>query len=466
MRAALARLGLRARLLLVGVLGVAAALAVGSVALYAVLTVVSYDTLDDAGRATAHEVVTLVEQGRLSDPVPVTGSQVVQVVDGRNRVVSASVNADRLTALLLPSEIREALDHPVVVPGSRVGVTTPLRVTAQAVRPAGGARRFVLVAQQFDAVVHSQRILAITLLVTYPLLLAALVLIAWRVVGSALRPVEALRATAEGISGSGAEGRLPVPPTRDEIHALAVTLNSMLDRLGASRRRERTFLADAAHELRSPLASMRTQLEVAQHLGESTALTEDLRADVSRMTGLVEGLLALARMDADQAQRPDRRPVDVTSVARTVAERHASSRVPVVVRAADDAVTAVALSDHDDLQRVLGNLVDNAVRHAAGEVEVSVRVDGRSVVVAVADDGAGIPATERDRVFERFTRLDEARDRDAGGSGLGLAIVSELVARLGGRVRLGDAEQGGLVAEVELPRAGGHRETADAVTVG
>jgi signal transduction histidine kinase len=325
MRAGWRRLSLRARLIVIGVLGVATALAIGSIALYGVLTLVSYRTLDQAGTATAEEVATLVDQGRLPDPIPVTGGQIVQVVDSRGRVVSASVNADRLTALLLPREVATALTGaPLEVPGSRVGLTSALRVVAVRAGP-----RTVLVAQQTQDIRHSQQILKVTLLCTYPLLLAALALIAWRVVGATLRPVEALRSTAERISGTGQDARLPVPSSGDEIHALAVTLNSMLDRLAASRARQRSFVADAAHELRSPLASMQTQLDVAHRLGEGTPVTEDLRAEVLRMSRLVEDLLVLARLDADSRPTATPSPVRLRPLVLDVAGRFEGARVPV-----------------------------------------------------------------------------------------------------------------------------------------
>jgi signal transduction histidine kinase len=457
MRAAWLRASLRARLLVIGVLGVATALAIGSIALYVVLTLVSYRSLDQAGTATATEVADLVDRGRLPDPIPVTGSQIVQVVDARDRVVSASVNADRLTALLLPREVTAALaGSRVVVPGSRVGLDSDLRVVAARAGPAG-ARRTVVVAQGFEDVQHSQHILKVTLLSTYPLLLAVLALIAWRVVGSTLRPVEELRSTAERISGTGQDDRLPVPTSGDEMHALAVTLNSMLDRLAAARSRERSFLADAAHELRSPLASMRTQLEVAHHLGEETPVTADLRAEVLRMGRLVEDLLVLARLDAgDRPVTSVRTAVPVRALAADVAGRFEGARVPVGTSGVAD---VTACCPPDDLRRALVNLVDNAVRHARTSVEVEAAATAGGVLVAVRDDGAGIPETERDRVFERFTRLDEARDRDEGGSGLGLAIVRELVRAHGGEVRLGDAPGGGLRVELTLPSGDDHRQT-------
>ncbi len=454
MRASWQRLSLRARLLLIGVAGVATALAVGSIALYGVLTLASYRTLDASATATAHEVADLVDQGRLPDPIPVTGSQIVQVVDSRDRVVSASVNADRLTALLLPGE-RRAARHGghVVVPGSRVGETSPLRVVAAPAGP-GGDPHTVLVAQQFDDVVQSQQILKLTLLATYPLLLAVLALIAWRVVGATLRPVEALRSSAELISGTDQDTRLPVPASSDEIHRLAVTLNSMLDRLAASRARQRSFVADAAHELRSPLASMQTQIDVHQRLEGPSWQMQELGEEVRRMTRLVEDLLVLARLDADARPVPSPDVVDVAAVAHEVAGAY-DGRVPVTTSLPTGSPLLVR-GTHDDLRRALGNLVDNAVRHARSGVSVTARPDGPRVVVEVSDDGAGIPVEDRERVFARFTRLDEGRARDAGGSGLGLAIVRELVRREGGDVELDESAAGGLTARMVLraPDAG------------
>jgi signal transduction histidine kinase len=448
-RPSLAGLSLRGRLLLIGVLGVATALAVGSIALYGVLTVLSYRTLDGNARATAAEVVNLVQAGRLPEVIPVTGSQVVQVVDARDRVVSASVSSDRLTAVLQPAELRTALHgDPVVVPGSRLGLASPLRVLAVRAGP-DSAPVSVLVAQQFDDIEHSQRILGLTLLATYPVLLLVLAVMAWRVMGAILRPVESMRATAERISGAGQDDRLPVPTSNDEVRRLAVTLNAMLDRLADSRARQRSFVADAAHELRSPLASMQTQIDVAEHLGDDLPLAADLRAEVTRMTQLVEDLLTLARLDSEASPTSEALPVPVSGLLEEVAGHYRRARVPVTT--ADSGLVVHARAD--DVRRALVNLVDNAVRHAATAVEVSAYAEAGDVVLAVTDDGAGIPDADRGRVFERFARLDEGRDRDAGGAGLGLAIVADLMARNAGSARLGVAAEGGLRAELVLPRA-------------
>jgi signal transduction histidine kinase len=449
-------LSLRARLLTIGVIGVAGALAIGSLTLYAALTVLSYRTLDTAARSTATEVADLVARNQLPDPIPVTGSQLVQVVDARDRVVTSSVQGDRLSAMLQPSDLARArAGDAVEVPGSRMGLDSPLRVVARPIRSPGAAgasshenRLTVLVAQQLDGVARSRRILGVTLLATYPVLLLALALIAWRVLGAALRPVESLRAAAERISGTETDTRLPVPASHDEIAALAVTLNSMLERLAAARRRQRTFVADAAHELRSPLASLQLQLDVARRLDETTSQSEDLELEVARMVALVDDLLLLARLGGDTTTAAGSGVSSVTSLLEGVQRRFAASRVPVEVT--PPAEHLQVRGGAEELGRAVGNLVDNAVRHARTRVTVQVReLDGR-VEVAVVDDGSGIPEADRDRVFERFTRLDEGRARDAGGSGLGLAIVADVAAHVGGGVRLVEAEGGGLRAELVL----------------
>jgi signal transduction histidine kinase len=427
----------------IGLLGVAVSLALGGAVLYGALRVVGLHTLDRSAAATAHDVVELARSNRLPDPIPVTGAQIVQVVDTRDRVVSASLNADRLTALPTLPELRQALRSPVEVSGSRNGLAARLRVTAT--RAPG--QRVVLVAQQLDQLERSARVLRLALLVTFPVLLVVLALIAWRVIGATLRPVEVLRAGAERISGSGRDERLPVPGTDDEIGALARTLNSMLDRLSSSRERQRAFLADVAHELRSPLASMRTQLEVAEQLGEGGELVEGLHAETVRMAALVEDLLVLARLDADTAPVSGTVPVEVGSVPATVAARYGDERL--VVRPVEPADLRV-LGDHDELVRVLANLADNGLRHASSRVEVCAERRGGRVALLVDDDGPGVPVEDRERVLHRFTRLDEARDRDAGGSGLGLAIVRELLERRGDRLVLADSPLGGLRAEVLL----------------
>ncbi len=454
------RCSLRVRLVGLGTAGLAVGLGIGGLILIAVLTTVIQRSIDNEARQTGRDVARLVDDGALPDPTPVAGGQIVQVVDAQHRVRSASVNADRLVPVLREPEIARArATGMLVVPDDRGGLSGPLRVVVVPAGPADDPQT-VIVARSAADVRHSVAVVTVALIVAYPLLVTAMAVVGWRVAGAVLRPVEALRAGAEQITAggvarpqAGAGSRVPVPPSRDEIHRLAVTLNRMLDRLATAQARQRAFVADAAHELRSPITSMRTQLEVARHLGvtgrgESGQLVDDLLVDVERLARLVDDLLLLAR--ADEAVTLSRTaPVELAALATEVADRYAAARVPVTAAVWRPAWVA---GDHGALVRVLTNLLDNAVRHAARRVVVSVAATGAYQVVSVVDDGRGIPAADRERVFDRFTRLDDARARDEGGSGLGLPIVRELVRRHGGTVRLSDASPG-LRVDVRLPAA-------------
>ncbi len=445
-------MSLRVRLLALGVTGVALALALGSLLLYAVLTFTVNRTVDDDALASARSVAALVSENAVPNPLPVSGSQVVQVVDRSGAVVSASISADRLTPLLRPPELARALaGERISIPGARAGLSGTLRAIAIRSGPTtASTSRSVIVAVPVNDIEQSQSVLRITLLLAYPPLVVVMALIAWRVIGSTLKPVETLRSGAARISGSDQDERLTVPESADEIRALALTLNDMLDRLAAARGRQRAFVADAAHELRSPLASMRTQLEVAQRLGEGGELADDLLADVTRLSALVEDLLMLARAGSDSGRPPVNESADVRALLVATAARYAGARVPV---SATPGPAVYAAINPDELRRVLANLVDNGLRHASSGVILAVRADRDSTVLTVTDDGPGIPVNERERVFERFARLDDARDRDAGGSGLGLAIVRELLQRSNGSITLQDnpSGRGGLTATVRLP---------------
>jgi signal transduction histidine kinase len=251
------------------------------------------------------------------------------------------------------------------------------------------------------------------------------------------------------VTETGVPRDLPVPPARDEVRSLAVTLNDMLSRLAEAQQRQRDLVSDTAHELRSPIASIRAQLEVALDHPEGLdwpEMARDVHADTLRLARLTEDLLLLARLDERQLRR---KPVDLAVVCESVAARYATARVPVTAETAGPCVVA---GDADALSRVLVNLLDNAVRHAASRVCVSTRADGGWAVLTVADDGPGIPAEDTERAFGRFSRLDNARSRAGSteGSGLGLAIVRSTAEAHGGSARLGDAGPG-LRATVRLP---------------
>jgi signal transduction histidine kinase len=451
--------------MIIGLAGVGIALIMGGLAFFGALTYSVDRTLDNEALTTAQEVAAMISRDGLPNPIPVSGAQVVQVVDAHQRVIGGSATADRLTPLLRPNELATALrGEAVVLDGVRLGMTGPLRVRAFQAGPAAAPAN-IIVGLPYGDVLATRRALRNALLITFPLLLGALAIIAWRVIGWTLRPVEQLRAGAEQISRTrrisrpaGGE-RLPVPPAADEIRALAITLNEMLDRLAEANERQRAFVADAAHELRSPLASIQTQLEVAQRLGEGGTLPADLLLDVKRLSGLVEDLLLLARADADTRPPAHLAPAAARDLVADVTKAYSDARVPVEVNCNDAMVIMV---DAEELRRALGNLVDNAVRHARTRVEVAGQVDHEQAVISVSDDGPGIPPQDRERVFERFTRLDDARERSSGGAGLGLAIVRELLTRAGGTVALTAAEPPwNTRAEVRIPLAPAQQSRID-----
>ncbi|MGW7336565.1 sensor histidine kinase [Streptomyces sp. NPDC054808] len=282
------------------------------------------------------------------------------------------------------------------------------------------------------------------MLIGFPLLLAVVAWVTWLVTRRALRPVEGIRREMAAITASeDLARRVPVPGTHDEVARLASTTNETLAALESSVERQRRFVADASHELRSPIASLRTQLEVAAAHPELLDLDGAVE-DTVRLQRLAADLLLLARLDA--GERPADARVDLAALAREAAE----GRTGVSVRG--DAAVRVAGS-RGQLGRVLANLLDNAQRHARSAVEVSVRRDGEAAVVAVADDGEGVPAADRERIFERFVRLDAARSRDDGGAGLGLAIARDVAVRHGGTLTVHDAPAGGALFELRLPGA-------------
>ncbi|MEU5922382.1 HAMP domain-containing sensor histidine kinase [Streptomyces antimycoticus] len=284
------------------------------------------------------------------------------------------------------------------------------------------------------------------MLIGLPLLLVVVAGVTWLVTRRALRPVEGIRREMAAITAStDLSRRVPVPGSYDEVARLARTTNETLTALEASVERQRAFVADASHELRSPVASLRTQLEVGAAHPELLDLDGAVE-DVVRLQRLAADLLLLARLDA--GERPAHAPVALDALVREELAQRLGDRVP--VRMEEVAPVAVPGS-RGQLARVLGNLVDNAQRHARGGVRVAVREEGRWAVLEVADDGQGVPEGERERIFERFVRLDDARSRDDGGAGLGLAIARDVAVRHGGTLAVRAAPEGGALFELRLP---------------
>lgn len=447
------RLGVRGRLAVLATAALALGLVVAGLVLGVAVRAALIGSLDDAGRQRAADVAALVEAGTVPDPLPVTGSAVVQVIDAEQRVLASSPGGDRLAPLVDARAVDAVRSgEGVDVDGSRVGSAEPFRVVGVQAGPGGG--QTVLVATSVAEVDRALGVLRLAAALGAPVLLAAMALVSWRVSGLALRPVEALRRGAERISGAPARAGndeqrvLPVPASTDEVARLAETLNAMLGRLDDASDRQRAFLADAAHELRSPLGSLRTQLEVAAarpDVQDWAAVVDGALTDARRMTALVADLLVLARLDG---ARRSQDPLDLTELVRHSVSIRAWD-VPVTV---EGSVSLPVLGDATALARVVTNLVENATRHARSRVVVRLGDDGDEAVLDVLDDGPGIALAERIRVFERFTRLDSARTRDDGGTGLGLAIVATAVTQHGGDVAVLDGDGGsGARLQVRLP---------------
>jgi len=436
------RRSLRARLTLLATLVVAVGLVAGSILLLLSLEASLLANVDGTARRQAEDVAALVGQDRLPDPIPSAsaGTVLVQVVDSRGRVRAASLSSDRAVPLLSAAQLARARDgRPRSLDGARIGEHEPLRVIARRAGPADDPVT-VIAAASFASVSSSLRIVQLAVVIGVPLLLALVAGTAWATVGWTLRPVGELRQGAEEITGMRGSRRLPLPAAQDEIRRLADTLNRMLDRLEHAGGRQRAFVADAAHELRSPLAGMQAQLEVAlRHLDPASwrRVAAAVLEDTLRLGRMVEDLLVLARLDDGRGARPAA-AVDLGEIARQVVGRAPRDpRVELRLEVAGDGDVRVR-GDAIALGRMVQNLLDNALRHAASRVEVAVHAEGTLSVLVVADDGPGIPVADRERVFERYARLDDARSRDAGGTGLGLAIVREIVRAHQGEVTVED----------------------------
>ena len=459
------RRSLRARLSLASTVGLALALLAAALLLRAELRASLSNGLDNTARQGARDVAALADAHRLPDPVPVAeGTITVQVLNAQGRIIDASPGADLLVPLL-PARQAAAnarTGQAVLLAGPPYGLPGMVRV----VTVAADGGQTVIAAVAYDQVLDSVSALTRALLIGTPLLLLLLAGASWLVVGTTLRPIAELRRGAQKVTRTGRPSALPVPEAQDEVQSLAITLNDMLSRLGEAQERQRGLVSDTAHELRSPIASIRTQLEVALDHPDSQdwrQTASDVLEDTLRLARLAEDLLVLARLDERDGRRTANQQVDLADLVGAEVSRQEGSRVPVLLAAPAGPGHAeppreeqcTVTGDADGLHRMLGNLIDNAVRYARTRVTVGIARDGDSVRVTVTDDGPGIPPGDAQRAFGRFTRLDNARSRDGdskGGAGLGLAIVRATAQAHDGSAWLEDA-QPGLRAVVLLPAA-------------
>ncbi|MCY7344050.1 MAG: HAMP domain-containing histidine kinase [Pseudonocardia sp.] len=349
------------------------------------------------------------------------------------------------------SELLPAEGRTVVLPDVRIGVAD--RGAVHAVLVATGTTTVgrtvaVLYAEPLGSVDAATDTVRFYLLFGVPILILVAGAATYGFAGRALRPVEAIRTQVAAMTEKDLAQRVPVPAARDEVGRLAQTMNAMIARLEDAQGVQRRFVADASHELRSPLATIGAGLELLQRDTSDPATVTALQGETARLGRLVDALLLLARAD-ERGLRPRREEVDLDEVAEAERGRPGEHQVQAEVRAEPVRV----IGDRGQLVRVLRNLVDNARRHARSRVLVTVVRDGASAVIEVSDDGLGVAVADRGRVFERFVRLDDARARSDGGSGLGLAIVAEVVAAHRGSVELAQTPGGGALFRVRLPAA-------------
>jgi signal transduction histidine kinase len=445
---------IRFRITALAVLAVVVVLVATSISLVVAQRRLLTENLDDALEQRAGEIESLVAEGRLR-PV-LTGideDTVAQVVSPAGEVLAATPNFTGNPVMARPiasSPPRTIEDLPVHPPHG----TERYRLLVTQADGANGPA-YVYIAGLLEDVDESTAVLAQSAMVVVPAAAALLGVVVWWLVGRTLRPVEAIRREVAEIGGTDLRRRVPVPDTNDEIARLARTMNDMLARVDRAAERQRRFIADASHELRSPLARIRSELEVDLAHPEDADFMSSHWSVLEETTGLqrlVDDLLLLARSDAGvrTSSRPE--PVDLDDIVLRQVKR---------LRAARDGsidisgVTAAqVLGDVDQLSRAVANLIDNAARHARSKITITLAEHDGEAVLTVTDDGPGIPPDQHERVFERFTRLDDARSAATGGTGLGLAIVRDVVERHHGRIYIDPEYREGASFIVTLPTAG------------
>lgn len=404
---------------------------------------------EEARRITEH-IVTRRYDGPIPDGETILRTQVVDWDTGQVLAGSDAVEGKPQMTDERPEEGDFRLDATVC--GRIAGPAENDCLLVVGYRVTGSAYGDVLVlAAARSPTILGTSVIEMVLVGTSLVLLGVAGLIIWHGVGRALRPVERISAQLDTLSVSALNRRLPVPRSHDEIAHLARTANASLARLEEAVTRQRRFVSDASHELRNPIAGMRTKLEVELSDPEPDARSRELLltgllSDTERLENIVSDLLELARLDTDVAMERERFDLTAVVTREFVDKRR---RPEILVHASGPVLVTV---NRLRLVRVITNLVANAERHARSRIDVMVARDGDAAVVEVHDDGAGIPSMERERIFERFARLRESRERDPGGSGLGLPISREIVQSYGGTLVAGHSDLlGGAVFTLRIP---------------
>lgn len=453
--------GISARSAFVAASVVLGALAVTAVVVSWVLYQSMLTGVDNAAAARVARVAAAVATGgpaALDAELLSTDTRIlsVQVIDGQSTVVRRSPGAPD-TPLIPIDQIGAG---PLIGMPEHDSAVGQIRFSAQSVVGPDGDRYTVVVGEGSRVVISTVATVVGALAVAAPVVIGVSAAATYLLVRRSMRSVDHIRSRVAEITTSDLTGRVPVPEGRDEIAALALTMNEMLARVEAGHAAQQRFVGDASHELRSPLATIISALEVAQahpELLNAELAEHTLMPEAQRMRSLIDDLLLLARAD-ERGWNLRRDDVDLDDLASDAVRRmrreidgSSDAGARIEVRSAIEPVRVSG--DPAALARVLRNLLDNAARHAVSSVEVELRTTGDTAVLSIGDDGPGIPPADRQRVFDRFVRLDEGRSRDAGGTGLGLAIVAEIVAAHRGRVSIEDRPGGGTRAVVQLSSA-------------
>ncbi len=425
-------LSVRARSAIASALAIAVVLGVVIVGFSWVLRWSADGQTRELAETTAEVLVDRVAVDGVAVVTEYDGEALVQVVDASNRVAAAGSGAANLT---VPD-----VSGPATVDGTRYYVVDRLVPDTDL---------HVRVARAYDDDTEARETARTVLVAVAPTLLVLVAVLAWLSTSRALRPVGDIRREVEAIGASDLHRRIEVPPTRDEIADLASTMNALLDRLQTGSEAQRRFVADASHELRSPLATLRQYAELAATHPEDLApgeLAEVVDTASRRLQTLVDDLLVLATVaEAGDRQRDE---IDLDDLVLT--ELAAFRSAGVTIDSASVRATKVAGQERR-LAMVVRNLLANAMRHTSSRVRVATGTDEGGAYLVVADDGPGVPVEQRERIFDRFVRLDDGRARDEGGSGLGLAIVAAVVGEAGGTVVVDEAPGGGARFTVRLP---------------
>lgn len=450
-----AGLGVRSRATGVAVLVVAVAFAAGTYGLLGLTSNRIESSITEAAVARADSVVALLAADAVVDPLPGRDPELLAQIVGPGGEVVAADRAIAGIPPLVSVELAVGGDQVLIRDDILEGYENeaagledqgPYAVAVRGVALPDGPGTVLVAASLEDAAQARNAVLPL-LGIGLPLLLILVGVTVWLLTGRALRPVAEMSLEAGRISALALDRRLPYPAARDELFRLAETLNDMLDRLETSAIKRTRFVADASHELKSPLAAMRTMVDVATAEGAGDAeLIGDIDQEIERMQLLVTDLLFLARHD--ETQVPARlEEVDLDQVVLSALPGGISE-----ARIDTSGITpARILGDPDVIWQLIRNVVDNALRHASSIVWVeTVERDGRAVAL-VSDDGDGIPAAEADRIFERFVRLDESRTRDTGGSGLGLAVARTIARDHGGDLVVAEPRHEGATFEAWFP---------------